>query len=93
MATSIYRYMYIDISSCKIGIFENSRYHPFYLEGSPLLHPVASLSTVNISILLNLKCLIFVESDRIHLDFYIYQVFNIHTERLLDTVVPLNILM
>ena len=38
------------------------------------------------------KCVIclYFELDRIQLDFYIYQVFNIHTERLLDTVVPLN---
>ena len=28
--------------------------------------------------------------DKVSLDFYIYQLFNIHTERLLDTVVPLN---
>ena len=28
--------------------------------------------------------------DKVSLDFYIYQLFNNHTERLLDTVVPLN---
>ena len=43
--------------------------------------------------LLHLKRLIFIELDRIQLDFYIYQLFNNHTERLLDTVVPLNYLM
>lgn len=32
----------------------------------------------------------FSELDKISLDFYIYQLFNNHTERLLDTVVPLN---
>ena len=45
MATSIYRYIYIDIFSSykKIeGSAENSRYHPFHSEGSPLLHPVAN---------------------------------------------------
>ena len=31
--------------------------------------------------------------DKVSLDFYIYQLFNIHAERLLDTVVPLNYLM
>ena len=31
------------------------------------------------------------ELDRIQLDFYIYQLFNNHTERLLDTVDPLNL--
>ncbi len=36
------KYTY-NTSSCKIGIFENSRYHPFHSEGSPLLHPVAFL--------------------------------------------------
>ena len=29
----------------------------------------------------------------VSLDFYIYQLFNNHTERLLDTVVPLNYFM
>ena len=43
--------------------------------------------------LLHLKRLIFIELDRIQLDFYIYQLFNNHTESLLDTVVPLNYLM
>ena len=43
--------------------------------------------------LLHLKRLIFIELDRIQLDFYIYQLFNNHTERLLDTVVPLNYFM
>ena len=33
----------------------------------------------------------FIDLDKVSLDFYIYQVFNIHTERLLDTVVPLNL--
>ena len=28
--------------SYKIGIFKNSRYHPFNSEGSPLLHPVVN---------------------------------------------------
>ena len=37
------------------------------------------------------KCLIFVRLDKVSLDFYIYQLFNSHTERLLDTVVPLNL--
>ena len=37
--------------------------------------------------------LIFIDLDRISLDFCIYQLFNNHTERLLDTVVPLNYLM
>ena len=42
-----WQHQYIDIytyntSSYKIGIFENSRCHPFYSEGSPLLHPVAN---------------------------------------------------
>lgn len=32
----------------------------------------------------------FIDLDKVSLDFYIYQLFNIHTERLLDTVVPLN---
>ena len=40
--------------------------------------------------LFHLKRLIFIELDRIQLDFYIYQLFNKHTERLLDTVVTLN---
>ena len=39
----------------------------------------------------DLKHLIFIELDKVSLDFYIYQLFNIHTERLLDTVVPLNL--
>ena len=43
--------------------------------------------------LYDLKRLIFVELDKISLDFYIYQLFNNHTEKLLDTVVPLNYLM
>ena len=41
--------------------------------------------------LFDLKRLIFVGLDKVSLDFYIYQLFNIHTERLLDTVVPLNL--
>ena len=41
--------------------------------------------------LFHLKRLIFIELDKIQLDFYIYQLFNNHTERLLDTVVPLNL--
>ena len=36
------KYTY-NASSYKIEIFENSRYHPFHSEGSPLLHPVALL--------------------------------------------------
>ena len=36
------KYTY-NMSLCKIGIIENSRYHPFHSEGSPLLHPVALL--------------------------------------------------
>ena len=36
------KYTY-NTSSCKIGIIENSRYHPFHSEGSPLLYPVALL--------------------------------------------------
>ena len=43
--------------------------------------------------LYDLKHTIFVRLDKVSLDFYIYQLFNIHTERLLDTVVPLNYLM
>ena len=35
--------------------------------------------------------LIFIDLDRISLDFCIYQLFNNYTERLLDTVVPLNL--
>ncbi len=41
--------------------------------------------------LFHLKRLIFIELDKIQLDFYIYQLFNNHTERLLDTVDPLNL--
>ncbi len=41
--------------------------------------------------LFTLKRLILIEPDKVSLDFYIYQLFNIHTERLLDTVVPLNL--
>ena len=37
--------------------------------------------------------LIFIDLDRISLDFCIYQLFNKHTERLLDTVVTLNYTM
>lgn len=40
--------------------------------------------------LFDLNCLVFVILDKVRLDFYIYQLFNIHTEKLLDTVVPLN---
>ena len=36
------KYTY-NTSSYIIGIFENSRCHPFNSEGSPLLHPVALL--------------------------------------------------
>ena len=43
--------------------------------------------------LYDLKHTIFVRLDKVSLDFYIYQLFNNHTERLLDTVVPLNYLM
>ena len=43
--------------------------------------------------LFDLNCLVFVILDKVRLDFYIYQLFNNHTERLLDTVVPLNYLM
>ncbi len=43
--------------------------------------------------LYDLKHTIFVRLDKVSLDFYIYQLFNIHTEKLLDTVVPLNYLM
>ena len=43
--------------------------------------------------LFDLNCLVFVILDKVSLDFYIYQLFNNHTERLLDTVVPLNYLM
>ncbi|WP_295756829.1 hypothetical protein [uncultured Holdemanella sp.] len=32
----------------------------------------------------------FIDLDKVSLDFYIYQLFNIYTERLLDKVVPLN---
>ncbi|WP_270527113.1 hypothetical protein, partial [Holdemanella biformis] len=35
--------------SYKIGIFKNSRYHPFNSEGSQLLHPVALL-------IINVQC-------------------------------------
>ena len=41
--------------------------------------------------LFDLKQAIFIELDKVSLDFYIYQEFNIYTERLLDTVVPLNL--
>ena len=41
--------------------------------------------------LFDLNCLVFVILDKVRLDFYIYQLFNKHTERLLDTVVPLNL--
>ena len=64
MATSIYRYMYIDISSCKIGILDNSRYHPFYSEGSPLLHPVA-LPIINVQCENNINSKHFVANDPI----------------------------
>ena len=43
--------------------------------------------------LYDLKHTIFVRLDKVSLDFYIYQLFNNHTERLLDTVVPLNYFM
>ena len=43
--------------------------------------------------LYDLKYTIFVRLDKVSLDFYIYQLFNNHTEKLLDTVVPLNYLM
>ena len=43
--------------------------------------------------LFDLNCLVFVILDKVRLDLYIYQLFNNHTERLLDTVVPLNYLM
>ena len=43
--------------------------------------------------LYDLKHTIFVRLDKVSLDFYIYQLFNNHTEKLLDTVVPLNYLM
>jgi hypothetical protein len=43
--------------------------------------------------LFDLNCLVFVILDKVRLDFYIYQLFNDHTGRLLDTVVPLNYLM
>ena len=43
--------------------------------------------------LYDLKHTIFVRFDKVSLDFYIYQLFNKHTEKLLDTVVPLNYLM
>ena len=41
--------------------------------------------------LFDLNCLVFVILDKVRLDFYIYQLFNNHTGRLLDTVVPLNL--
>ena len=43
--------------------------------------------------LYDLKHTIFVRLDKVSLDFYIYQLFNNHSERLLDTVVPLNYFM
>ena len=43
--------------------------------------------------LYDLKHTIFVRLDKVSLDFYIYQLFNNHTERLLDTVVTLNYFM
>ena len=47
VSINTWQHQYIDkytynTSSYIIGIFENSRYHPFNSEGSPLLHPVAN---------------------------------------------------
>ena len=73
------------MSSYIIGIIENSRCYPFYSKGSRYYIQLQFLL-----FLFYLKRLIL---DKVSLDFYIYQLFNNHTERLLDTVVPLNYLM
>ena len=86
MATSIYRYIYIDIfppaksESLRTQdiILFIQRVHRYYIQLQFLLF------------LFHLKRPIL---DKVSLDFYIYQLFNIHTERLLDTVVTLNFLM
>ena len=70
------------MSLYKIGIIENSRCYPFYSKGSRY--------NIRLQFLLFLFYLKRLISDKVSLDFYIYQLFNNHTERLLDTVVPLN---
>ena len=67
----------------KIRIFENSRCYPF--------HSKCSRYYIRLQFLLFRFYLKRVILDKVNLDFYIYQLFNIHTERLLDTVVPLNL--
>ena len=67
----------------KIGIIENSRCYPFYSKGSRYY--------IRLQFLLFLFYLKRLILDKVNLDFYIYQLFNNHTERLLDTVVPLNL--
>ena len=73
------------MSLYKIGIIENSRCYPFYSKGSRYY--------IRLQFLLFLFYLKRLILDKVSLDFYIYQLFNNHTERLLDTVVPLNYFM
>ena len=67
------KYTY-NTSSCKIGIFENSRCHPFNSEGSPLLHPVA-LSIIKVLCENNINSKHFVTNDPIlSKSYYFHQI-------------------
>ena len=56
-----------------------------------MIYKINTYTTRFPKFLYDLKHTIFVRLDKVSLDFYIYQLFNNHTERLLDTVVPLNL--
>ena len=58
-----------------------------------MIYKINTYTTRFPKFLYDLKHTIFVRLDKVSLDFYIYQLFNNHTERLLNTVVPLNYFM